>query len=320
MGIFGNKKDNTEAMQTQDIKEASNPSNLGVAADNSNPFSNQANTASNSINTPNPFQTNSNIQESNLQNPFTEQTPIVSNNTQQNSTQNQTSINPNPFENNQNVNPNFNHPTQTVIQTPIVSNNTQQNTTQNQTSINPNPFENNPLVQPNSNNALNLGSDLNIKADLESPSNQKNVNSDSTSNDLANLNSSIPNSSQSKEEIQEMIDETVEKVIEEKWEKLLKSIEKVVNWKERQEKEVELLKSTMNEVKESFGKLEKKITNKISSYDSGLLDVNSEIKALEKVFQKITPTLVNNVNNLEKIAESIKNSTGVKVEKDKSKK
>lgn len=277
MGIFGNKKDNTEAMQTQDIKEASNPSNLGVAADNSNPFSNQANTASNSINTPNPFQTNSNIQESNLQNPFTEQTPIVSNNTQQNSTQ-------------------------------------------NQTSINPNPFENNPLVQPNSNNALNLGSDLNIKADLESPSNQKNVNSDSTSNDLANLNSSIPNSSQSKEEIQEMIDETVEKVIEEKWEKLLKSIEKVVNWKERQEKEVELLKSTMNEVKESFGKLEKKITNKISSYDSGLLDVNSEIKALEKVFQKITPTLVNNVNNLEKIAESIKNSTGVKVEKDKSKK
>jgi len=278
-------------------------------------------------NTPSPFGgQQEQIQNPNFQNPFgagQQEQLNTTNNMQQNPPANQqmpVNNTPNPFENNQ---ANNNMQTQQVSspqiqqQNPVVTQQTPVNNT-------PNPFENNPSIQSNPNDPLNLGDDLKKTASkLEMPSDLKeneNIETNSTSNDLANLNSSMPDSSQSKEEIQEMIDETVEKVIEEKWEKLLKSVEKVVNWKERQEKEVELLKNTMSEVKDSFGKLEKKITNKISSYDSGLLDVNSEIKALEKVFQKITPTLVNNVNNLEKIAESIKKSTGVKIEKETSKK
>jgi hypothetical protein len=67
-----------------------------------------------------------------------------------------------------------------------------------------------------------------------------------------------------------------------------------------------MLKEDLVELAEGFKKLENKLINKISSYDKNIMDVNSEIKALEKVFQKITPTLINNVNELSKIADEFK--------------
>ena len=136
--------------------------------------------------------------------------------------------------------------------------------------------------------------------------------------DLNQVKSGLVDEKITRDDVQEMVDETVEKIIEEKWEKLLSSVESVVSWKETQEKEMEEIKSSIVEIMDNFGKLEKKLSDKISTYDSGLLDVNAEIKALEKVFQKITPTLVNNVNNLEKIAMSLKESTHVNVDLNKN--
>ncbi len=108
------------------------------------------------------------------------------------------------------------------------------------------------------------------------------------------------------DEIQEMIDETVEKIIDERWEKLTSSVEKVVKWKADVEREIGVIKEDIGLIKEGFEKFEKRVLNKVSSYDKDILDVNSEIKALEKVFQKITPTLVNNVNELSRIANDLK--------------
>lgn len=108
------------------------------------------------------------------------------------------------------------------------------------------------------------------------------------------------------DQIQEMIDETVEKIIDDKWDKVVSNVEKVLNWKDQLEGQVNLVKEDIVSMKENFEALEKKITTKLSNYDRDILDVGSEIKALEKVFQKITPTLVNNVNELSKIAKELK--------------
>lgn len=108
------------------------------------------------------------------------------------------------------------------------------------------------------------------------------------------------------ERLQELIDESVEKIIEERWEKVTANVEKVVSWKGKVEQEVQLLKEDIVTIKNSFETFEKRLMNKISSYDKNILDVNSEIKALDKVFQKITPTLVNNVNELSRIAEDLR--------------
>lgn len=107
-------------------------------------------------------------------------------------------------------------------------------------------------------------------------------------------------------QIQEMIDETVEKVIEEAWGQLTNRVDKVVNWKDKVEQQILLIKEDIVSMRDGFETIEKKLFNKLNSYDKNILDVNSEMKALEKVFQKITPTLVNNVNELSKIANDLR--------------
>lgn len=174
------------------------------------------------------------------------------------------------------------------------------------------------------NEEKNLNSNSEVSTSIKNTDVNNNVPTDNTTlksssnpNPFQDLEKSVEHNEMNKDEIQEMIDETVEKIIEEKWEKLLSSVNSVVSWKESVEKEVEDLKTSLLSIEESFEKLEKKLFDKISSYDTGLLDVSSEIKALEKVFQKITPTLVNNVNNLEKIAISLKKSTNADVDLNK---
>ena len=112
----------------------------------------------------------------------------------------------------------------------------------------------------------------------------------------------------SREEIVEIIDETVEKVIEERWSKLVEKVERVASWKEKQEAHINMIKEDIVSMKEGFEKVEKRLITKIESYDRNIIDVNSEIKALEKVFQKITPTLVNNINELSRITKTIKDN------------
>ena len=125
------------------------------------------------------------------------------------------------------------------------------------------------------------------------------------------LGNNFSQSSNSPEEIKELIDETVEKIIEEKWDKVTTDVEKVLKWKNTVEHEIQGLNENLGEIKENFERMEKKIMSKINDYDKDILDIGSEIKALEKVFQKITPTLVNNVNELSKIAKTFRGGSSV---------
>ncbi len=116
--------------------------------------------------------------------------------------------------------------------------------------------------------------------------------------------SSMPSSNMS--EVQSLINETVEKLIEEKWVELTENVQKVVTWKSKVEDQITLIKEDVTAMQEGFTNLERRLISKINNYDKSILDVGSEIKALDKVFQKITPTLVNNVTELGRIAKDLK--------------
>ncbi|MFP4402457.1 MAG: hypothetical protein ACLFPL_04465 [Candidatus Nanoarchaeia archaeon] len=114
------------------------------------------------------------------------------------------------------------------------------------------------------------------------------------------------NENLSREQIQEMINETIESLFESRWESLTENVRKVVEWKEQVEGEVKELQDDIEKIRDGFSTLEKKIMSKLNSYDKNVLDIESEIKAMDKVFQKITPTLVNNVTELGRIAKDLK--------------
>lgn len=110
----------------------------------------------------------------------------------------------------------------------------------------------------------------------------------------------------SRDEVQDMINETIESVIENKWVEITDNVRKVVEWKGKVEDQINLMKEDMVAMQDAFAVLEKRLISKLNNYDKSILDVGSEIKALDKVFQKITPTLVNNVTELGKIAKDLK--------------
>ena len=65
-------------------------------------------------------------------------------------------------------------------------------------------------------------------------------------------------------------------------------IKKIVDWKDKAEIRINQIDQQIKDLAASLNSLHKNIINKVSDYDRNLTDVGTEIKAMEKVFQKQT--------------------------------
>ena len=110
----------------------------------------------------------------------------------------------------------------------------------------------------------------------------------------------------------ERIEEVAEAIIEEKWRDLVKDVQRIVEWKDKTEIKITKIETEFKNLKEGFDNLHQGILGRIAEYDKGLSNIGTEIKALEKVFQKILPTLTENVNELSRITQDIKKAKAKK--------
>ncbi len=104
----------------------------------------------------------------------------------------------------------------------------------------------------------------------------------------------------------ERIEEVAEAIIDEKWDELVKSINKIIEWKNKSEAKIFSLEQQFEDLKNDFDKLHQAVIGKIGEYDQNILNVGTEIKVMEKVFQKVLPTLTENVNELSRITKGFK--------------
>ena len=104
----------------------------------------------------------------------------------------------------------------------------------------------------------------------------------------------------------EQIEEIAEAIIDEKWKEFEEDIRIIIDWKEKKEAKINQLEQQIKDLTESLDNLHKSIVSKISDYDRNITDVGTEIKAMEKVFQKVLPSLTENVNKLERMTKSSK--------------
>src|SRR3989338_6509041 len=81
---------------------------------------------------------------------------------------------------------------------------------------------------------------------------------------------------------------------------------KIKGWKEKTDTRLDRIEQQLNDVKTDIDSLHKAIIGKISDYDKNLLDVGTEVKAMEKVFSKIIPTLTESINELSLATKKIK--------------
>ncbi len=102
------------------------------------------------------------------------------------------------------------------------------------------------------------------------------------------------------------IEEVAEAIIDEKWSELMKHIQKIVDWKQRVDSRIIEMENRFKSLEEEFNKLHDSVIGKVQEYDQNIRDVGTEIKGMEKVFQKIIPELTTNVSELSKLTDSLK--------------
>lgn len=104
----------------------------------------------------------------------------------------------------------------------------------------------------------------------------------------------------------DQIEEVAESIIEEKWNEFMKSVNKILEWKESIETKFTKIEHEIKTLKADYDKLHKGVLGKISEYDRSIVDVGTEVKALGKTFEKILPTLTENVSELSRITARTK--------------
>ena len=104
----------------------------------------------------------------------------------------------------------------------------------------------------------------------------------------------------------EQVEEIVEAIIDEKWKEFERDIKLVIDWKDKTESKIDQMGQQIADLAGSLNTLQKSIIGKVSEYDRNLANVGVEIKAMEKVFQKVLPSLTENVNKLERMGKGYK--------------
>lgn len=101
-------------------------------------------------------------------------------------------------------------------------------------------------------------------------------------------------------------EELVEAIIDEKWNELLKDVNKIVEWKNSMNNKISLVEQRFSDIKAEFDKLEMAVLRKVDDYDKNITNVGAEVKAMEKVFSKVLPVFTENVSELSKISKEFK--------------
>ncbi|MBT7903272.1 hypothetical protein HN587_05395 [Candidatus Woesearchaeota archaeon] len=108
------------------------------------------------------------------------------------------------------------------------------------------------------------------------------------------------------ENTEERIEELVEAIIDEKWKELTANISRIIDWKDKTEARITKIEADFQNLKDNFDKLHTGILEKVGEYDHHIMDVGTEVKALEKVFQKVLPGFLDNINELSRITDDLK--------------
>ncbi|MBS3108545.1 hypothetical protein J4409_01610 [Candidatus Woesearchaeota archaeon] len=98
----------------------------------------------------------------------------------------------------------------------------------------------------------------------------------------------------------------IESVVEEKWQRFSDSMTDFEVWKAGVNDDLISIKQEVIRQSNRFDILQKAVLGKVDEYNKSMIDVSSEIKALEKVFQNIISPLTSNIKELGRITNDLK--------------
>ena len=102
------------------------------------------------------------------------------------------------------------------------------------------------------------------------------------------------------------IHEITEAIVNERWEELMSSIGNIAIWKERTDSNILSMKQEIIRANNRVENMQNAILGKVKDYDEGLRNVGTEMRALEKVFERILEPMTSNIKELERITQELK--------------
>jgi len=114
--------------------------------------------------------------------------------------------------------------------------------------------------------------------------------------------------SMSSDEIQRL----VETVVEEKWNDFQNKFGDILTWKTQVGDDLESVKQEILRLQTRLDSVQSAVIGKVSEFGRGMEDVSAEMKALEKVFEKILEPLTRNIRELNRVTEALRSAPGVK--------
>ena len=104
----------------------------------------------------------------------------------------------------------------------------------------------------------------------------------------------------------ERIHEIIEAIVDEKWEEVISKVGNIAIWKEKVNNDVVSIKQELVRLEENFRELQNAVLGRVKDYDEGIRGIHTEMKALEKVFEKILEPLTTNIKDLAKVTQDLK--------------
>ncbi len=101
------------------------------------------------------------------------------------------------------------------------------------------------------------------------------------------------------------IEEIAESIIKEKWSEMVRDVGDVTQWKQKTDMELESVKQELIRTQQKFDDLQNALIGKVSEYSEGIIHLGTEMKALEKVLEKILAPLTKSVKDLEKVSAKL---------------
>ncbi|MDO8740080.1 MAG: hypothetical protein Q7J54_00725 [Candidatus Woesearchaeota archaeon] len=104
----------------------------------------------------------------------------------------------------------------------------------------------------------------------------------------------------------ERIEELAEAIIDEKWNELVKNINKVIEWKTKTEARINKSEQAIDDLRNNLNTIHQTIIGKVEEYDKNIQNVGAEVKAMDKVFQKVLPQLTESIGELSRLTDKAK--------------
>lgn len=102
------------------------------------------------------------------------------------------------------------------------------------------------------------------------------------------------------------VEALIEQIMEEKWNELTADVGDISIWKEKVRTEIISIKQELLRIEHRFEEVNKAVVGKVSEYDRSVRTIGTDVKAIEKVLQKILEPLTYNVKELQRVTEKLK--------------